>query len=779
MAQPSPSKSPTSPKSPKVVDIDSQENIDAFLSQMWSKNLHAFTNSKPSSFIKRDVSPKGTVPGLAITYAKDSSIDGVLKSSTSSEAAGENKPASLTSSQPPSRQIREESNPSLKSLTPEAYVSVQQPRSTEIPGAAQVISAGETEDPVPRQQQVTYHYLGTARQQQEEQEETERQQRGRLMMQTLARRYPSETRKNEAKAQASEPQALFDGVTPDVKEAITSKSSHSAVPTQSHTPLVSGLRAPPSTPNESPGQAPPGPNVPNNLKNWGPAAFTTGSTCGRSSSIFKEEMKLSDIREIPTNAPKSYEPAELLKMAPKPPAVSAASVAQPGPVPTLIVNDSLLASVDSFAEQIAKDPADKHWDRGIDRSLRFRPETAIIDHTFPSSFSKPESPTVSIAQSTKENENCLVTSSTTLVTGIQQSIHAPGGVPTAARIPRPIRSGTPWVNDETQAMRDASRAAIITATPESISAAKNSREREVVDTEALLFKAWPKVQSRDTPGMYAMEGSDLSLSDVVVLPADTVIWSPRPLYLVSTMAMASHRSATGAKYVPPGKRQSASAQSLSINIPTSPAVADVQVEEEEPFPARIRKVILINLPPNSTAQTVQSLVFYGGVEAINYTPSNSSAIVHFLDPAECMKYYKATSNGLVVIMGTNPIREHVIFVELSREVDPVGGLLKAMIENGATRCVRAVGVGEDLDIATLAKLAAAKGRKVEFMESGKNVTGSRTVTFRFCKIQDAVHFKGVLHRDEEWEHCNINFSPDPCAAATGVHWDKYGGVGPG
>lgn len=38
---------------------------------------------------------------------------------------------------------------------------------------------------------------------------------------------------------------------------------------------------------------------------------------------------------------------------------------------------------------------------------------------------------------------------------------------------------------------------------------------------------------------------------------------------------------------------------------------------------------------------------------------------------------------------------------------------------------------------------------------------TRTVTFRFCSVRDAVEFMGELTSDGEWEHCNIFHSLDP------------------
>jgi hypothetical protein len=45
----------------------------------------------------------------------------------------------------------------------------------------------------------------------------------------------------------------------------------------------------------------------------------------------------------------------------------------------------------------------------------------------------------------------------------------------------------------------------------------------------------------------------------------------------------------------------------------------------------------------------------------------------------------------------------------------------------------------------------------------------RTIIFRFSSIANAVQFKGVLLRHEDWEGCNIHFIDDPCEKAAGVH----------
>lgn len=77
-----------------------------------------------------------------------------------------------------------------------------------------------------------------------------------------------------------------------------------------------------------------------------------------------------------------------------------------------------------------------------------------------------------------------------------------------------------------------------------------------------------------------------------------------------------------------------------------------------------------------------------------------------------MKFYDETSNGLVYKQDAKG-RELVVFVELCKDVDVVGGLLQGWILSGVTRCVRAVGVEADWGMDRLVKIAERKNRKVE------------------------------------------------------------------
>lgn len=107
---------------------------------------------------------------------------------------------------------------------------------------------------------------------------------------------------------------------------------------------------------------------------------------------------------------------------------------------------------------------------------------------------------------------------------------------------------------------------------------------------------------------------------------------------------------------------------------------------------------------------------------------------------------------------------------MGKEVDVIGGLLTQQLEQGATRCVRAVPVDASLTGLELTKMAVEKAgggggrRQLEGFEEGVTLSGrSRFVVWRFCDIADAISFRGVLARMEEFESCNVQFSDDPCA----------------
>ena len=117
----------------------------------------------------------------------------------------------------------------------------------------------------------------------------------------------------------------------------------------------------------------------------------------------------------------------------------------------------------------------------------------------------------------------------------------------------------------------------------------------------------------------------------------------------------------------------------------------------------------------------------------------TSATVRFLDPVDCRKYYDDASNGIVYGKDIQN-REQVVFVELAKDVDVVGGLLRDWIDTGVTRCVRAVGVEEDWGIDALRKMGERKGKKLEGIEDGKTAGGVSILGY--SRVADSRAYKG-------------------------------------
>lgn len=144
-------------------------------------------------------------------------------------------------------------------------------------------------------------------------------------------------------------------------------------------------------------------------------------------------------------------------------------------------------------------------------------------------------------------------------------------------------------------------------------------------------------------------------------------------------------------------------------------------------------MVIKDLPHESTNAFVASLVYGGPIEEIQIRSSaagNLSAIVRFMDAGDCMKFYDETSNGLVYKKDDKG-GELVLFVELAKDVDVVGGLLQTWIASGVTRCVRAVGVESEWGMDELLKIAERKNRKVEKIVDGQNAGGVSDYTSAF------------------------------------------------
>lgn len=167
---------------------------------------------------------------------------------------------------------------------------------------------------------------------------------------------------------------------------------------------------------------------------------------------------------------------------------------------------------------------------------------------------------------------------------------------------------------------------------------------------------------------------------------------------------------------------------------------------------------------------------WGGiVEEIQIKTSSADVLFAYAD--DCQRYCDASANG---IKYKKDGRDLVAFVDKGKDVDIVSGQLSSYLEQGFTRCVRAVDVLDKFAPGDLRMKAEFKNRKVEGIDIGKTEAGVsltalavivwkyllhdtqlRYVVFRFCSIAHAVGFKLALARDEEWDHCNIHHIADP------------------
>ncbi|GLB13734.1 hypothetical protein AtubIFM61612_001146 [Aspergillus tubingensis] len=183
--------------------------------------------------------------------------------------------------------------------------------------------------------------------------------------------------------------------------------------------------------------------------------------------------------------------------------------------------------------------------------------------------------------------------------------------------------------------------------------------------------------------------------------------------------------------------------------------------------SRVRRIILRGLPATwCTPAKVLSLVHGGNIESV-HVHGNGTAHILFCEHEACQAFYDKYPNGIDL----DRERRITVFVEMGKEVDVVSSQLSSNLSVGSTRAVRAVGVDMKASMAQLYNMACGSGRKVEKILDSYVPGDARNVVFRFCSIEDAVRFRGILVRDPEWEHCNVQYATDPCEFATGMHID--------
>lgn len=120
---------------------------------------------------------------------------------------------------------------------------------------------------------------------------------------------------------------------------------------------------------------------------------------------------------------------------------------------------------------------------------------------------------------------------------------------------------------------------------------------------------------------------------------------------------------------------------------------------------------------------LQALVWGGRLESIQLpSPGSGFAVVRFLTPEACDKYFNATENGIEL----GGINKTVIFVEKQPGPTSINDVVRNCTEGDASRCVRALDAEEDWPDRMLMKLARGTGqikREIDTIKQGKTALG--------------------------------------------------------
>ncbi|ORY10716.1 hypothetical protein BCR34DRAFT_588370 [Clohesyomyces aquaticus] len=195
--------------------------------------------------------------------------------------------------------------------------------------------------------------------------------------------------------------------------------------------------------------------------------------------------------------------------------------------------------------------------------------------------------------------------------------------------------------------------------------------------------------------------------------------------------------------------------------------------------AGVRICILKGISSLASINKLQAYVWGGRLEAIAFEPGKANAVIRFLTPEGCQKYFDATANGIPITLPDG--NEALMQVEKTPGPQSLNDVLKNCIEGDASRCVRALDADQDWQDIVLLNLARGKGqskREVDRIKRGRTPAGRYYIEFRFSNIMHALAFKRVLYEDEDWEKCTITYAKDPCETARGVHLkdeDEAGG----
>ncbi|KAH7065949.1 hypothetical protein BKA63DRAFT_167973 [Paraphoma chrysanthemicola] len=193
-------------------------------------------------------------------------------------------------------------------------------------------------------------------------------------------------------------------------------------------------------------------------------------------------------------------------------------------------------------------------------------------------------------------------------------------------------------------------------------------------------------------------------------------------------------------------------------------------QEKREAPPAYRVCLLKGLSGVKSINQLQALVWGGRLESISMpSPGSDFAVVRFLTPEACKKYFQATENGIEV----QGDKKTIIFVEKQPTPTSINDVMRNCIEGDASRCVRALDADDDWSDMLLMKLAKGKStakREVDRIKRGKTARGRYYIEFRFANIYHALDFHRQLKDDHDWEDCTISYAADPCETARGVHY---------
>lgn len=158
----------------------------------------------------------------------------------------------------------------------------------------------------------------------------------------------------------------------------------------------------------------------------------------------------------------------------------------------------------------------------------------------------------------------------------------------------------------------------------------------------------------------------------------------------------------------------------------SPAVSKFIQANHDSVPG-CRTVILKGVGHVTNINQLQSLVWGGRLESIHLPePGKESAMVKFLTPEGCQRYFDATENGIEI---PGDKTKSLIFVERNSAPNSINDVLRNCTEGDATRCVRALDADDDWSDMVLLKLARGQGkvkREIDRIKRGRTNKGVRS-----------------------------------------------------